>query len=198
MMKNHNHVRLSVRVAIAISMLCLLSLIAWRDVAIYIGAKCGNTEAITEECLEIQESSVADIFENRYDRPLYSLKLKNGVLVAIYQEEANEFFSSAEELEQLFVTGYPITFTYVRKPAFRDGVFALLSATCGERELYPISVGIAPFWKRTRTCLIVDSTILGVASLFLIVPLLRTSLHKRKKKLRKKKKKQARINKYPS
>lgn len=128
----------------------------------------------------------------------YSLKLKNGVLVAIYQEEANEFFSSAEELEQLFVTGYPITFTYVRKPAFRDGVFALLSATCGERELYPISVGIAPFWKRTRTCLIVDSTILGVASLFLIVPLLRTSLHKRKKKLRKKKKKQARINKYPS
>ena len=173
-------------------MLCLLSLIAWRDVAIYIGAKCGNTTIITEECIKIQESAVADIYGNRSYRPLYELKLRNGTSVAIYQEETTKFFSSAEELEQCFVTGQSITFTYVRKPAFRDNVFALISAVCGEEELYPMSVGIAPFWQRTRTFIIVDSIILGVASLFLIVPPLRAAIRKRKSRLKKEQRKQAR------
>ena len=130
--KKRRSISLSARAAIAFSMLCLLSLIAWRDVAIYIGAKCGNTTIITEECIKIQESAVADIYGNRSYRPLYELKLRNGTSVAIYQEETTKFFSSAEELEQCFVTGQSITFTYVRKPSFRDKVFSLISAVCGE------------------------------------------------------------------
>ena len=97
--KKRRSISLSARAAIAFSMLCLLSLIAWRDVAIYIGAKCGNTAIITEECIKIQESAVADIYGNRSYRPLYELKLRNGTSVAIYQEETTKFFSSAEELE---------------------------------------------------------------------------------------------------
>lgn len=198
--KKRRSISLSARAAIAFSMLCLLSLIAWRDVAIYIGVKCGNTTiiTITEECIKIQESAVADIYGNRSYRPLYELKLRNGTSVAIYQEETTKFFSSAEELEQCFVTGQSITFTYVRKPAFRDNVFALISAVCGEEELYPISVGIAPFWQRTRTFIIVDSIILGVASLFLIVPPLRAAIRKRKSRLKKEQRKQARREKLRS
>ena len=195
--KKRRSISLSARAAIAFSMLCLLSLIAWRDVAIYIGVKCGNTTIITE-CIKIQESAVADIYGNRSYRPLYELKLRNGTSVAIYQEETTKFFSSAEELEQCFVTGQSITFTYVRKPAFRDNVFALISAVCGEEELYPISVGIAPFWQRTRTFIIVDSIILGVASLFLIVPPLRAAIRKRKSRLKKEQRKQARREKLRS
>lgn len=90
--KKRRSISLSARAAIAFSMLCLLSLIAWRDVAIYIGAKCGNTAIITEECIKIQESAVADIYGNRSYRPLYELKLRNGTSVAIYQEETTKFF----------------------------------------------------------------------------------------------------------
>lgn len=190
--KKRRSISLSARAAIALILLSLSTLSGWRDVAIYIGAKCGNTTIITEECIKIQESAVADIYGNRSYRPLYELKLRNGTSVAIYQEETTKFFSSAEELEQCFVTGQSITFTYVRKPAFRDNVFALISAVCGEEELYPISVGIAPFWQRTRTFIIVDSIILGVASLFLIVPPLRAAIRKRKSRLKKEQRKQAR------
>ena len=77
-------------------------------------------------------------------------------------------------------------------------VFALISAVCGEEELYPISVGIAPFWQRTRTFIIVDSIILGVASLFLIVPPLRAAIRKRKSRLKKEQRKQARREKLRS
>ena len=196
--KKRRSISLSARAAIALILLSLSTLSGWRDVAIYIGAKCGNTAIITEECIKIQESAVADIYGNRSYRPLYELKLRNGTSVAIYQEETTKFFSSAEELEQCFVTGQSITFTYVRKPAFRDNVFALISAVCGEEELYPISVGIAPFWQRTRTFIIVDSIILGVASLLLIVPPLRAAIRKRKSRLKKEQRKQARREKLRS
>ena len=135
--KKRRSISLSARAAIALILLSLSTLSGWRDVAIYIGAKCGNTAIITEECIKIQESAVADIYGNRSYRPLYELKLRNGTSVAIYQEETTKFFSSAEELEQCFVTGQSITFTYVRKPAFRDNVFALISAVSSRRFAPP-------------------------------------------------------------
>lgn len=197
-MKKRRSISLSAHAAIALILLSLFTLSGWRDVAIYFGAKSGNTETVTAECIAVQSSRTDELRQHTPYRMLYVLTLQDGTKVAVSSDEAKSPFSSLEDSRQHFVIRKPITFTYVRKPAFRDNVFALISAACGEEKLYPISVGIAPFWQRTRTFIIVDSIILGVASLFLIVPPLRAAIRKRKSRLKKEQRKQARREKLRS
>lgn len=173
-------------------MLSLLTLTGWRDIAIYFGARSGNTEAITEECVNIQIGRTDELRQHTPYRGLYVLTLKNGTNLAVYLDDAKSPFSSLEDSRQHFIIGKPIMFTYVRKPAFSNGAFALLSASCGERELYPVSIGIAPFKDRTVTCLMFDFFFGGIALPLLIVPPLRSAMQKRKSRLKKEQRKQAR------
>ena len=171
MRKQKKHIRFSARAAIALLLLSLLTLTGWRDIAIYFGARSGNTEAITEECVNIQIGRTDELRQHTPYRGLYVLTLKNGTNLAVYLDDAK---------------------SYVRKPAFSNGAFALLSASCGERELYPVSIGIAPFKDRTVTCLMFDFFFWGIALPLLIVPPLRSAIQKRKSRLKKEQRKQAR------
>ena len=131
-------------------------------------------------------------------RMLYVLTLQDGTKVAVSSDEAKSPFSSLEDSRQHFVIGKPITCTYVRRPAFSNGEFALLSVTCGEEELYPESAGIAPFKDRTGICLMFDFILWGAALPLLIVPPLRAAIRKRKSRLKKEQRKQARREKLRS
>ena len=192
MRKQKKHIRFSARAAIALLLLSLLTLTGWRDIAIYFGARSGNTEAITEECVNIQIGRTDELRQHTPYRGLYVLTLKNGTNLAVYLDDAKSPFSSLEDSRQHFIIGKPIMFTYVRKPAFSNGAFALLSASCGERELYPVSIGIAPFKDRTVTCLMFDFFFWGIALPLLIVPPLRSAMQKRKSRLKREQRKQAR------
>ena len=192
MRKQKKHIRFSARAAIALLLLSLLTLTGWRDIAIYFGARSGNTEAITEECVNIQIGRTDELRQHTPYRGLYVLTLKNGTNLAVYLDDAKSPFSSLEDSRQHFIIGKPIMFTYVRKPAFSNGAFALLSASCGERELYPVSIGIAPFKDRTVTCLMFDFFFWGSALPLLSVPPLRSAMQKRKSRLKKEQRKQAR------
>ena len=198
MRKQKKHIRFSARAAIALLLLSLLTLTGWRDIAIYFGARSGNTEAITEECVNIQIGRTDELRQHTPYRGLYVLTLKNGTNLAVYLDDAKSPFSSLEDSRQHFVIGKPITCTYVRRPAFSNGEFALLSVTCGEEELYPESAGIAPFKDRTGICLMFDFILWGAALPLLIVPPLRAAIRKRKSRLKKEQRKQARREKLRS
>ena len=154
--KKRRSISLSARAAIALILLSLFTLSGWRDVAIYFGAKSGNTETVTAECIAVQSSRTDELRQHTPYRMLYVLTLQDETKVAVSSDEAKSPFSSLEDSRQHFVIGKPITCTYVRRPAFSNGEFALLSVTCGEEELYPESAGIAPFKDRTGICLMFD------------------------------------------
>ena len=141
--KKRRSISLSARAAIALILLSLSTLSGWRDVAIYFGAKSGNAETVTAECIAVQSSRTDELRQHTPYRMLYVLTLQDETKVAVSSDEAKSPFSSLEDSRQHFVIGKPITCTYVRRPAFSNGEFALLSVTCGEEELYPESAGIA-------------------------------------------------------
>lgn len=182
--KKRRSISLSARAAIALILLSLSTLSGWRDVAIYFGAKSGNTETVTAECIAVQSSRTDELRQHTPYRMLYVLTLQDETKVAVSSDEAKSPFSSLEDSRQHFVIGKPITCTYVRRPAFSNGEFALLSVTCGEEELYPESAGIAPFKDRTGICLMFDFILWGAALPLLIVPPLRAAIRKRKSRLK--------------
>lgn len=196
--KKRRSMSLSARAAIALILLSLSTLSGWRDVAIYFGAKSGNTETVTAECIAVQSSRTDELRQHTPYRMLYVLTLQDETKVAVSSDEAKSPFSSLEDSRQHFVIGKPITCTYVRRPAFSNGEFALLSVTCGEEELYPESAGIAPFKDRTGICLMFDFILWGAALPLLIVPPLRAAIRKRKSRLKKEQRKQARREKLRS
>ena len=95
MRKQKKHIRFSARAAIALLLLSLLTLTGWRDIAIYFGARSGNTEAITEECVNIQIGRTDELRQHTPYRGLYVLTLKNGTNLAVYLDDAKSPFSSA-------------------------------------------------------------------------------------------------------
>ena len=127
--KKRRLISLSARAAIALILLSLFTLSGWRDVAIYFGAKSGNTETVTAECIAVQSSRTDELRQHTPYRMLYVLTLQDGTKVAVSSDEAKSPFSSLEDSRQHFVIGKPITCTYVRRPAFSNGEFALLSVT---------------------------------------------------------------------
>lgn len=117
--KKRRSISLSARAAIALILLSLSTLSGWRDVAIYFGAKSGNTETVTAECIAVQSSRTDELRQHTPYRMLYVLTLQDETKVAVSSDEAKSPFSSLEDSRQHFVIGKPITCTYVR----RTGVF---------------------------------------------------------------------------
>lgn len=116
--KKRRSISLSARAAIALILLSLSTLSGWRDVAIYFGAKSGNAETVTAECIAVQSSRTDELRQHTPYRMLYVLTLQDETKVAVSSDEAKSPFSSLEDSRQHFVIGKPITCTYVRRPAF--------------------------------------------------------------------------------
>ena len=72
---------------------------------------------------------------------IYSIRLEDGTDVAIYKDVADELFHSnrvsaqKQALEEKFVTGQPITVTYVRKPTLVRNIYALVCASTADGEI---------------------------------------------------------------
>ena len=95
--KKRRSISLSARAAIALILLSLFTLSGWRDVAIYFGAKSGNTETVTAECIAVQSSRTDELRQHTPYRMLYVLTLQDGTKVAVSSDEAKSPFSSLEE-----------------------------------------------------------------------------------------------------
>ena len=103
--KKRRSISLSARAAIALILLSLFTLSGWRDVAIYFGAKSGNTETVTAECIAVQSSRTDELRQHTPYRMLYVLTLQDGTKVAVSSDEAKSPFSSLEDSRQHFVIG---------------------------------------------------------------------------------------------
>ena len=81
--KKRRSISLSARAAIALILLSLSTLSGWRDVAIYFGAKSGNTETVTAECIAVQSSRTDELRQHTPYRMLYVLTLQDETKVAV-------------------------------------------------------------------------------------------------------------------
>ena len=90
--KKRRSISLSARAAIALILLSLSTLSGWRDVAIYFGAKSGNTETVTAECIAVQSSRTDELRQHTPYRMLYVLTLQDETKVAVSSDEAKSPF----------------------------------------------------------------------------------------------------------
>ena len=102
--KKRRSISLSARAAIALILLSLFTLSGWRDVAIYFGAKSGNTETVTAECIAVQSSRTDELRQHTPYRMLYVLTLQDGTKVAVSSDEAKSPFSSLEAVSYTHLT----------------------------------------------------------------------------------------------
>lgn len=175
-------------------------LFAWRDISIYFEYQRGNSKTVTSECISVSvdrtnEPRLHSVFT------IYSLHLKNGISVAIYKETVDEQIQmkhvpqQKKVLEQQFVTGRPITVTFVAKPNLVNNTYALMSASDGGKALIDAT---AHYSTRVKTMVIMDSILYGMAILSLalpVIPYLHKELKRRQNRRRKKQHKQKHLTK---
>lgn len=106
------------KAALAVAAVSLLCLPAWRDIRIYFEYQNGSTKTVTSECISISVDRTNE--PRRYSFfTIYSFHLKCGTTVAVYKGTADQLLPSdkvpeqMQALEQQFITGRPITATYV-------------------------------------------------------------------------------------
>ena len=185
--------KLYVHLMIAIVCYSCLFLTAWRDIGIYFQFKRGNTKTVTSECISISVERTNE--PRKYSHfSIYTLHLRCGTNVFLYKEKADALFSSKEAIEDDFITGSSIVFTYVDRPAILENTYALVSASDGKSILLDEADGISHFAERTRTIVICLIAFYGIISLGLMVPII-LRLHKKwkhcKNRKNKKRKKRA-------
>lgn len=197
-MKNKKPLGLNVKVAIAVAAVSLLFLSAWRDIWIYFEYQNGNTKTVTSECISV--------FVDRTNEPrrhssftILSFRLKCGTTVAIYKDTVDQLLHSdniseqVQALEQQFVTGRPITVTYVAGTTLVNDTYALIGASDCGGVLIDASLGIAHYSERVKKIVILDCILYGISLVFLAAPLIPYVNRKwrhRKNRIRKKRRKQ--------
>ena len=185
------------KAALAVAAVSLLCLPEWRDSWIYFEYQNGRTKSVTSECISISVDRTNE--PRRYSFfTIYSFHLKCGTTVAVYKDIADQLLPSdkvpeqLQALEQQFITGRPITVTYVAGMPMVNDTYALVSASDCEGVLVSASLGIAHYSERVRTIAITSCVLYGVALLFLAAPLIPYMCRKwrhRKNRIRKKRKK---------
>lgn len=96
-------------------------------------------------------------------------------------------------MERQFVTGHPVTVTYVSGITLVDDTYALIDASDSEGVLLDASLGIAHYSERVKTIVTLDCILYGISFVFLISPLIPYASRKwrhRKNRIRKKRRKQ--------
>lgn len=180
----------------------LLSLCAWRDISVYREYQDHNVTTITRKCVSVTKTQTNEPRKHGAFT-IYSIRLEDGTEVAIYKDVADELFHSnrvpaqKQALEEKFVTGQPITVTYVRKPTLVRNIYALVRASTADGEiLIPAQAAIYHYASRVKAITIVCSIFYGISCLILIAPLIfrliqawgrhRKRLKKQREKARKK------------
>lgn len=190
--------------ALVFGSITLLSLCAWRDISVYREYQDHNVTTITRKCVSVTKTQTNE--PRKHDAfTIYSIRLEDGTEVAIYKDVADELFHSyrvpaqKQALEEKFVTGQPITVTYVRKPTLVRNIYALVCASAADGEiLIPAAAAIYHYASRVKAITIVCSIFYGISCLILIAPLIfrliqawgrhRKRLKKQREKARKKQK----------
>ena len=198
--KRRRPLRLTAKAALALCAFGLLLLMAWRDVGIQFAYRQGDTATVSAKCTAV---SLAQTNEPRRYSPfyIYTFHLEGGAAVAIYEDTADAMFSFSDAnarnqaLEQQFVTGRPIDFTYVTRPTLVGNTPALVSAADGAAVLLTPELTMAHFSHRAQTILIVAAILYATALPLLASPLI-PYLHKkfkhRRNRLHKQEQKQKR------
>ncbi len=182
--KKRRSISLSARAAITPILLSLSTLSGWRDVAIYFGAKSGNTETVTAECIAVQSSRTDELRQHTPYRMLYVLTLQDETKVAVSSDEAKSPFSSLEDSDSILSSKAdhmhlrPKTGVFQRRicPSFRNlrrgrtlsGIGRYCALQGPYRDMFDVR-----FYSW------------GAALPLLIVPPLRAAIRKRKKQAQK-------------
>lgn len=114
-MKKREPLRWNIKVALLAAIVSLLSLSAWRDVAVYLNYQSNHVQTVASQCVSVSM--------RRTDEPrlhsfftVFCLELADGTTVAVYKDTADALFPSKNASDQIqafetqFVTDQPITF----------------------------------------------------------------------------------------
>ena len=114
-MKKREPLRWNIKVALLAAIVSLLSLSAWRDVAVYLNYQSNHVQTVASQCVSVSM--------RRTDEPrlhsfftVFCLELADGTTVAVYKDTADALFPSENASDQIqafetqFVTDQPITF----------------------------------------------------------------------------------------
>lgn len=197
-MNNKKLFGFNLKVAIAVAAVSLLFLSAWRDIRIYYAYQNGNTKTVTSECISVSVDRTNE--PRRYSFfTIFSFYLKCGTTVAVYEDTANQLLHTdniseqLQELERQFVTGRPVTITYVSGMTVVDDTYALIDASDCGGLLIDASLGIAHYSERVKTIVTLDCILYSISFVSLISPLIPYINRKwrhRKNRIRKKRRKQ--------
>ena len=184
MKKNRRRpLRRTTKAALVLCAFSLLLLTAWRDVGIHFAYRQGHTVTVSAECTAVSLDRTNE--PRRYSAfYLYTFHLKGGETIAIYSDTADAMFSFSDAaerihaLEQQFVTGRPIDFTYVTQPTLVGDTHALVSAADGEAVLLAPKLTMEHFSRRARTLATIAAILYAAALLLLAAPLV-PYLHKK-------------------
>lgn len=192
--KKKRHIPLQVLIALEVFLFTLIPFVDyWREIGAYFAFQQGKTETVTSQCLSVTVEKPDGIHRNSYK--IFVLHLKSGRTLAVYADALDDSLfrtqtisQNQEMLEERFVTGEPITFTYVTEPAQKGDTCALISATANGAVLLEEDAGISQYAERITRLLVVAGILWSFALLCLLAPLL-WRLHEKhlaRKKRRKK------------
>lgn len=187
---------LYIQAALALFLFSLVSLTAWRETGVFFAFRQGKTETVTSQCLSITVDE-PDGF-HRIGYKIFVLYLKSGRTLAVYADALDDSLfrtqtisQKQEMLEECFITGKPIAFTYVTEPSQKGDTCALISATANGTVLLAENDGISYYAERTKILLVIDAIIWSAVLLCLLTPLF-LRLHKKHLARKKRREKLAR------
>lgn len=194
-MKKKQYLKANIKISLVLVALSLSFLAAWRDILVFWEYHNKNVITATSECISVSQSRTNELRLHSFFT-IFCLNFEDGTVVAIYSETANELFLSENATEQLraleerFVTGFPITFTYVAKPTIVNDTYALVCASLLDgTSLIDATSGISHYARRAKTIVITSLILYSFSFLSFVAPLffrLYKKWNHRRKRIRRK------------
>lgn len=138
MVKKHKKKRYSNTTVVSTILLFLFSLFPLLTnrvvIGIYFAVRSDQTQIVTSQCVSVTAEELHKW--QRHPCTYYVLHLQSGDQLALESDALDEspfrsmkISDGKQFLQECFVTGQDITFTYVRDPELKEGICALVSAT---------------------------------------------------------------------
>lgn len=136
---------------------------------VYREIKMNHTETIETNCISVALERIDEPNGHTPYRLIYNFVLGDGTNVSIYKDIVDEIFSSKEALEQQFVTGQTMVFTYIPKPLFTNGAFVLLSVSDNSKIFIDKADVLHAYYSRLKTSAIILLVFSCIAILILLI-----------------------------
>ena len=179
------------------SMLILVAAVDWGRIWTYHEYRNGNIVSQTGICIKIELSETLEMYD-RYggSAPIYAFTLDDGTRLGIYDDLAEEHFSTGWRIEALeFLKNRELTFTYIPKKIFTDGSYVLFSISNGSESILDEQHVVSYYRDWLRPALILSCIVDGIALLLVIVPPIYRLVARSKKQANKRRNKQKKLQK---